>query len=422
MADITASTPENTRPSRREAWQRWVIIWHVVFYISLAVPTIAALLADELNRSRESVLVLSLALGIWYALTMIWLVPKAKGNWQLAGSIIYLLGAILLWFPLARTHWAYFITASSFYGLMWGTLPFWLAVIGNVLLTGLLIWIRALNLGKPVVLSGELFLIAGAVVGWAALLALWMRTIMRESAERKRLIEKLEAAQEDLATAERQAGVLEERQRMAREIHDTLAQGFTSIIMLLEAADQAFPQGASSAQDYVNKARQTARASLGEARRLVSALQPESLEKAPLPEALRREAARWTQNSGIESTYSVTGEPVSLHPQVEVTLLRGLQEGLANVRRHAEASLVNITLSYMPDQVALDIQDDGCGFDVHLLERPGGQSNGGFGLQAMRQRLEQIGGMVILESTPGQGTTLAIQVPIGEDGNGENSA
>ena len=172
MSDITASPSKNAKPSRREAWQRWVIIWHVVFYISLVVPTIVALLADELNRSRASVLILSLALGIWYALVMIWFVPRAKGIWQVAGSIIYLLGAILLWFPLARTHWAYFITASSFYGLMWGTLPFWLAVIGNVLLTGLIIWIQALNLGRPVTLSGELFLIGAVVIGWAALLAL----------------------------------------------------------------------------------------------------------------------------------------------------------------------------------------------------------------------------------------------------------
>jgi signal transduction histidine kinase len=389
-----------------------VVIWHVVFYVSLAVPTILALLTEEVNRSKWSILGFSLALGIWYGLVMIWFVPRVRWKLQLTWTIVYLAGAIVLWFPLARTHWAYFITASSFYGLMWGTLPFWLAVIGNVFLTALLIWIQALNLGRSVTLSVELFLIGAVVIGWAALLALWMRTIMRESTERKRLIEQIEAAQEELAAVERQAGILEERQRMAGEIHDTLAQGFTSIVMQLEAADQALPEDMTSVQDHIRKARDTARESLREARRLVLALQPEPLVEGSLAEALRREAERWTLDCGIKTNYSVTGDPISLNPQVEVTILRAIQEGLANVQKHAEAQEVNITLSYMADQVALDVQDNGQGFDPQNLSGSGDQGNGGFGLRVMRQRVEQVGGEVIVESLPGQGTTLVIQIPI----------
>jgi len=413
---VSTAPPSSDQPSPRgEAWERWVKIWHVVFYVSLAVPTILALLADDLKRSQWSVLGFSLALGIWYGLIMVWLIPRRREKLQLALSLVYLIVAIALWFPLARTHWAYFITASSFYGLMWGTLPFGFAVAGNVILTGVIIWIQALNLGKAVTLSANLFLIGAVVIGWAALLALWMRTVMKESQERKELIEKLEAAQEELAAAERQAGILQERQRMAGEIHDTLAQGFTSIVMLLEAAEEALSEGSPSSQSHIRKARDTARTSLAEARRLVMALQPEQLEAASLPDALNREAARWEQNTGIKSEYSVTGDPISLHPEVEVTMLRAMQEGLTNVHKHAQANEIVVTLSYMDDQIALDIHDDGQGFDPQTLGSPPDQASGGFGLRGMRQRVEQIGGEMLVESSPGMGTTLVVQLPIVND-------
>jgi len=412
MPDATISPSIDTKPARQEAWERWVVIWHLVFYASLAIPTILVLLPGDVNRSKLSVLGLSLGLGIWYALVMIWIIPRVSGRQQLIFSILYLAGAILLWFPLARTHWAYFITASSFYGLMWGTLPFGLAVAGNVILTAILIWIQALNLDRPVTLSLDLVIIGVVVIGWAALLALWMRTVMRESAQRKRLIEQLEAAQEELAAVERQAGVLQERQRMAQEIHDTLAQGFISIVMQLESAEQALPDNLPDVKDRINKAREMARINLKGARRLVLALQPESLQQGSLVDVLRREAERWSQNTGIRADFSVTGDPVALHPQMEVTLLRALQEGCTNVFKHAQAQEVNVTLSYMEDQIALDIQDDGQGFELRNPEHPGGE--GGFGLQVMRQRIDQIGGSLIIESTPGQGTTLAIQIPIDE--------
>ena len=272
---------------------RWVKVWHIVFYLSLVVPTVLVLTSGTMHYSTELVLGLSLFLGIWYGLMMIVLVPKAQGKRQTVLSIIYLLVAFAVWFPLSRASWAYYLTASSFYGLMWGTLPFGLAVVGNILLTGLIIWSQALNIGKSITLSLELLLTGMVAVGWSALLALWIRSLIRESAERKRLIEQLEAAQQGLAAMERQAGILQERQRLAQEIHDTLAQGFTSIVMQLEAADQALPEGQEAVRKRLLQAQETARLSLGEARRLVQALSPEPLEGATLPEALRRVVQRW---------------------------------------------------------------------------------------------------------------------------------
>lgn len=415
MSASPDSSSATTPPAKREAWERWVKIWNGVFFLSLAIPTLFALLADNGIYPKWLLLGLSLALGIWYGLIMVWLVPRAGGRWQTTLSLVFLIGAITLWFPLARSHWGYFLTASSFFGLMWGTLPFWMAAVGNVILIGILIWIQALNLGRSLSLSWNIVLIGAVVLGWTVLLALWVRTIMMESKERKQLIEQLEAAQNDLAVAERQSGVLQERQRMAQEIHDTLAQGFTSIVMQLEAADQALPDDVNDARRHLLTASDTARANLAEARRLVMALQPEQLEVATLPDALSREAARWEKDTGLNMVFSVTGEPVALHPEIEVTLLRAMQEGLTNIRKHAQASEIVVTLSYMDEQVALDVQDDGQGFDPQTLGNPPDQVGGGFGLRAMRQRAENIGGSVIVESSPGQGNTLVVQLPIGNE-------
>jgi signal transduction histidine kinase len=406
--------------SKPSAWERWSRIWHAVFYVTLGLPTLIALVYGDANLSLGLIFGLSLALGLWYALMIIWLLPRLEGDIRHSSALVFLIGALVMWIPLANAHPAYYLTASSFYGLMWGTLRFGVAIAGNVILTGVIILMQSLSRGGSLQLSANLLIIAAVIVGWSVLLALWIRTIMQESIERKRLIEKLEATQEELAVVERQAGIREERQRLSHEIHDTLAQGFTSIVMQLEAAEQALPEEVPIAQDHILKARETARESLKDARRLVLALQPESLEKAPLAEALRREAQRWAQDSKINARYSITGTPITLHPQVEVTLLRAMQEGLMNIHKHAEAEEVNITLSYMLDRVALDIQDDGLGFEVGKLCSSIEQENGGYGLQAMQQRVDQIGGAVILESTPGEGTTLAIQIPISDGGERED--
>lgn len=412
-----SASPPSQSTSRRHAWERWVIIWHAAFYLMLALPTLLYLLSGNVRQSLGLVLGLTLALGLWYGVIMVWLIPKVKSTRQTLAALIFLAGALVLWVPLTRAYPAYYLTATSFYGLMWGTLPFWMAIAGNVLLTGLIIWLQAISIDQPVTISANLLIIGAVIIGWSVLLAFYVRTIMRESVSRKRLIVQLEAAQEELAIVERQAGVLEERQRMAGEIHDTLAQGFTSIVMQLEAAEEAMPGDLTAVRDRIQKARETARVSLGEARRLVKALQPEQLEAASLPEALNREAIRWEKNTGINTKFSVTGEPMPLHPEIEVTLLRAMQEGLTNVHKHAQASEVMVTLSYMDEEVALDIQDDGGGFEPQAQLNP---KDGGFGLQAMRQRAESIDGSVIVESSPEKGTTLVVQLPIVDQGSGEN--
>lgn len=225
-----------------------------------------------------------------------------------------------------------------------------------------------------------------------------------------------------LVARAKETGKLQERQRMAREIHDTLAQGFTSIVMHLEAAEQSLGNDNAITQLHLDQARQTARDSLGQARRVVDDLRPELLESAPLHEAIERVVRQWQTQTNIDTQFNTTGEIQPLHPEVEVTLLRGIQEALANVRKHARATLVSVTLSYLTNNVILDIEDNGVGFeagkekrDERSEKRVGNVDliSGGFGLLAMRERVAELGGEVTVESEAGEGTTLAISIPVG---------
>lgn len=215
-----------------------------------------------------------------------------------------------------------------------------------------------------------------------------------------------------------QAGASSERQRLARDIHDTLAQGFTSIVMKLEAAEARIPSDPVAVQRYLSQARSIARDSLAESRRYMWALRPDALERTSLPEALGRLAERWSEESGVVASVTVSGTPHSLAPETKVTLLRVAQEALNNCHKHARARQVVITVSYMHNLVTLNVQDDGVGFDLARLHpHSDEQSTGGFGLTGMRERIEQLRGTLMVESAPGEGCTLMAAVPVAPGGH-----
>jgi signal transduction histidine kinase len=212
-----------------------------------------------------------------------------------------------------------------------------------------------------------------------------------------------------LLTQAREAGILDERQRMAREIHDTLAQGLAGIITQVQAAEQARDRPADW-QRHLDHVAQLARDSLSEARRSVHAVRPEALETARLPEALSEVVRRWSALHAVPAELVVTGTSRPLHPEVEVVLLRTGQEALTNVAKHARASRVGLTLSYMEDVTTLDVRDDGVGFDP-AAAAPGDGATGGFGLTSMRQRVARLTGTLAVESEPGGGTAISASVP-----------
>jgi signal transduction histidine kinase len=219
-----------------------------------------------------------------------------------------------------------------------------------------------------------------------------------------------------------QAGISSERQRLAQEIHDTLAQAFTSIVMKLEAAEGALDSDPTSVQRFLEGARNIARESLAEARRLMWALRPESLERSSLPEALASLAERWSEECGVDASTTVTGTPHPLAPDIEVTLMRMAQEALTNCRKYAQARYVTLTLAYMNNLVTLNVQDDGVGFDPDQLHPDSSdQSTGGFGIMGMRERVEQLRGTLLVESALGEGTTLMVAIPVAPDKRGARS-
>ncbi len=246
-----------------------------------------------------------------------------------------------------------------------------------------------------------------AVVGVVALcvafggqFSWWIQRIIQQSRERADLIAQLVATRAELAESERQAGMLAERQRLAMEIHDTLAQGFTSILMLLEAAESAPP---AEAQVHREHAARAARENLVEARALVAAQPPTELAGSSLPDALRRLVDRLGEETGVATSLEVTGEPRGLPAGTEVIVLRCAQEALTNVRRHADAARAAVHLQYLPGGIRLEISDDGAGFDPTAAA--------GFGLAGMRERVTHAGGHLAIRSAPGSGTVLTVEVP-----------
>jgi signal transduction histidine kinase len=227
---------------------------------------------------------------------------------------------------------------------------------------------------------------------------------------------KLEAALEEnaglhaqLLVQAREAGVLDERQRMAREIHDTLAQGLAGILTQLQAAEQTMDDRPTLCR-HVTNAMNLARESLKEARETVHAVEPSVLAEARLPDAISDVTKRWSEVNSIAAVLTTTGDPRPMHADVEVTLLRTAQEALANVAKHAQATRVGLTLSYMEDLVTLDVRDDGIGFESNV-KRANGSPNGGFGLAGMRQRVQRLAGRLEIESEPGGGTAISASVP-----------
>ncbi|WP_430790456.1 sensor histidine kinase [Actinoplanes sp. G11-F43] len=214
--------------------------------------------------------------------------------------------------------------------------------------------------------------------------------------------------QAQLLLQAREAGVVEERRRLAAEIHDTIAQDLTGIVTQLQAAVTTADQPA--ARRHIDLAAELARHSLGEARRSVQNLAPLSLANAELPQALRTTVLQWAERSGARAEFTLTGTIVDLHGELPATILRITQEALTNAAKHSGATRVGVTLSYMASEVTLDIRDDGRGFDPRRPPRR--DRTGGFGLEGMRNRAERVGGTLTVESEPGYGTAISTRLPV----------
>jgi signal transduction histidine kinase len=395
-------------------------------YLLLAVSTLLASIADDLIEHRSvAYRLVTLALAGLAAGWMLWMVTLHP-SWAARRRLmaLYCAGLLLLL--------AVLVTRSPWFGLfaLTGYLHTYELLTGRWRVLGVIaaaaIHVTAIFGGRlpepnPAAVAAYLVMVAVSA-GLALGFSRWGEITTSQNEQRKQIIvelgeanAKLEAAmaenaelQARLLARAREAGTLDERQRMAREIHDTLAQGLTGIITQVQAARTAEDRPADWRR-HLDNAADLARESLAEARRTVQAVGPEPLAQQGLPDALADVVARWSELHGVRAEVHTSGTVRPLHPEVEVALLRTAQEALANVAKHAAASRVGLTLSYLADLVTLDVRDDGVGFDPDGLGRADG--DGGFGLTVMRQRVGRLAGTLEVESEPGAGTAVFAGVP-----------
>ncbi|WP_433664139.1 sensor histidine kinase [Nocardia sp. CA-128927] len=217
------------------------------------------------------------------------------------------------------------------------------------------------------------------------------------------LLRQLEGSRAEVARLSREAGTADERARLAREIHDTLTQGFTGIATLAQAVESEFDVDPVVARRHIALIEATARENLIEARTMVEALTPPELGTGPLAESVRRRCRRLADETGIEVVVQLDSTVPQLDIGTEVVLLRAVQEALANVRKHAHADSVHVTLTQIDQGVRLSVADNGIGFDI--------DDTNGFGLPGLRSRAQEIGATVTVTSAPRMGTRVDIVVP-----------
>lgn len=371
----------------RHAWLRWAVVWHVVFGLALLLGAARALRGDA---PAVTTLVVTAALAAAYARTNV-VRPPAGAVGQAAGLLVsWGLWLAAIWLDVAFVPVGAFLAAHvCFLSLRWAT------PVAALFVAGIVVRETAAGDGLDPAVIGPVAV--GAVVG--VVLAAYVAAIARESAARADLIDELATTRADLARAERDRGVLEERRRVARDVHDALAQSFTAVITQLQAAQATGRSGRVDA--HVDTALAAARGGLAEARRIVWDL---DADVPPLDEGLRTLVAA-AATHGLEVEPCVDGVRRDLPQDVRRELLAIAREALTNVARHAATGRARLHLAYGPDRVTVEVSDRGQGFDP-------GAVDGGYGLRAMRERAARIGADVEVASDSDRGTRVRVQAPL----------
>lgn len=371
-------------------------VMHVAFFLLLGAALARFLLRHPWADRSPWIIALSGALAALY------LLGPVLGTRATPRRIAWLVTVVAVWMVLVLLAPSFAWCAVPLFYTGLRTLPPRAALFLVTLLTAFVVFAQvqlAKNGFDPdlVVAPPAVAAIATAVFVHAQRLA-----------ERQRaLIDDLIRTRRELAATERREGTLAERQRLSMEIHDSLAQGLSSQQMLLQAAERTWDSDPSTARRHVRTAESIAERNLAEARRFVHDLAPADLaEGGGLEEALRALAGRES------AAFRVDGAPVPLPERVQSALLRIAQGALANVREHAAAASAALTLTYLDDQVVLDIADDGRGFEPSAGRDGGSGGVRGHGLPAMRVRAQQLGGTLTVESAPGEGTVLSVAIPL----------
>ncbi|WP_307849301.1 sensor histidine kinase [Micromonospora sp. U56] len=389
-------------PPLSAAWVARYPLWDAYFAVlTVAVGVAVATSTPPAAPYRVGSVALLATISVWYAAFGRALMRYGIKGWR---AYLYLGVALALYVPAvalaSSASFALFVLLPQAFMLL-PTMP---AVGAVVLFTAVQVVLDWLRFGAGPDVRGAL-LAALMVAVVVSVTGGWVQHLFVDADRRAALVDELAASRDEVARLSRQAGVDAERQRLAGEIHDTIAQGLSSVVMLIQAADAELDRDAGQARRHLALAVTTARANLAEARALVAALTPAELAGSPLVEAVRRVVGRFTAESGVPVTLAAPGTQCPLPTSVEVVLLRVTQEALANARKHAAAGRVEVRLERQNDVVVLEVRDDGRGFTTP----PAGD---GYGLAGMRNRVEQVAGTLRVASSPGAGTTVRAEVPI----------
>jgi len=332
----------------------------------------------------------------------------------------------LLWLGLVTALWAVLLAGSADFAwlafpiffLHLHLLPRRAALLTITLMTVAVIASQWAASGAPVPHAAA---VVGPVLGavFSVITGLAYAALYREAENQRRAADELRRTREELSRSQHESGVLAERERLAREIHDTLAQGLSSIVLLGRAAEQSLAdRDAPTAADRLALVQQTAADNLAEARSFVRGLSSPHLEGTTLVEALHRlcgttETGAAAAGLALRCRLEVDGEPQDLPQPVRVALLRAAQASLANVREHARAANAVVTLAFLGTEVTMDIYDDGTGFEPSGAAGAADTADGsGFGLRSLRERVTALNGSLAVESAPGEGTVVAIRLPL----------
>ena len=375
---------------------------HGLFVALTALVIVRAVVAP----TDSEIAVISLALVLLGTYGAGGVAARATSRLRAAGVVwltaLTIEWVVLLWLTPDAAYLVFplFFLYLHVVGSWWGTI----AIIVSTAIA-----ICALGIHGEWTVGGIVGPIVGA--GVALLLGLGYQALAREAQQREVLMQELLATRGQLAATERESGVLAERARLAREIHDTVAQGLSSIQMLLHAAERA--DGERPGIEHNRLARETAAAGLADTRRFIRELTPPDLDDRGLGSALRRLASTQWAARGLPVDVRVS-DAVELPMHVQTALLRIAQGAIANVIQHADAYSAMITLTIGDDRVEFTIADDGRGFDPSLVAAVPGAKSDSFGLQATRERVDQLGGTLTVSSAPGTGTSLTIELTLRE--------
>jgi len=396
---------------------------HVGFAVLLLVALVR-LLAAGVHGTGWLKLALALCLAVVYlAGTVLEKRHAARpGRFDPRRLSVWWLGAVcLLWLLLVWGSADFVWLAFPLFFLQLHVLsraPALAAIAASTLLVITALWFHN---GGPAGNAPQLPMVLGPAFGaaFAVVTGLAYRALYLEAEKQRRAAEELRRTRAELARSQHEAGTLAERTRLAREIHDTLAQGFSSIVLMGRSAERALDAGDTAlARTRLRTVQDTAAANLAEARNFVRGLQPPELEQSPLVNSLRRlcdttEREAAARGTVLRCRLEVDGTPAELPAPYRTTLLRAAQASLANVWTHANAGTAVVTLSFLGTEVAMDVFDDGAGFDPAAVRVRADGS--GYGLKSLRERVAALAGTLEVESVPGDGTVVAIRLPLGKE-------